>query len=653
MLITVELEAQTGSFVTDIDRASKAAAKDLQRMRAESEKALSDFGKILGTAAAGAGVAVAAMVKNALDAADDLGDLSEKTGVAVDDLSKLAYAAKLSDVELEGLQQGLVKLGDSAVKAMAGTGDAATAFKALGVSVTDSEGRLKSNYRLLLDTADAFAQFEDGPAKAAAALDIFGKSGADLIPLLNGGSEAIRQAGDELERLGGVVTPEAAKNAATWKHNLIELEAASSGFATQLGAQLSPVLVDITNHLVDLTTDTEATKRAAEGAEVIFRGLAGSAVVVGNAFQILGDNVGATAAILSAVAHGDFAGAAEIMRARMDDLKTDINDILTAFDKKPAALSEPFKESGQAAEDAKRKVLDYSAALKAAKEEKPVGKDEQDPIAGLTDQFVDKGTSIFDTGEGPPDQLPGLDTKDVFDEQTKNFKAHQDEMTRLAREGEEARRQIQEDALAAGVDALAYAAEAAQSLGKEGFQAFKAFAIVQTLIDTYVAAQGIYKSIAAWPLPYGANYALAVAGAASATAAGLARVSQIRSLEPSGYAEGGFIPGGEQTIRVNEQGNEMVMNAPAVRKHRGLLEAINDGDFAGTAIDGGERGLTIINNAPGVTISRRANNTVTLDMLPEILEMFEQGAADGVLSGRSPIGAAVGATYGMQRGAQR
>ena len=69
----------------------------------------------------------------------------------------------------------------------------ADAFKSLGVSVTDSNGNLRSADSVLLDIADRFAESADGADKTAIAMRVFGESGRTLIPLLNSGSDGIEQ----------------------------------------------------------------------------------------------------------------------------------------------------------------------------------------------------------------------------------------------------------------------------------------------------------------------------------------------------------------------------------------------------------------------------------------------------------------------------
>ena len=81
-------------------------------------------------------------------------------------------------------------------------GEQSAAFKALGISVQDANKNLKSSDQVLLEVANAFSKFEDGTTKTALAIAIFGRAGADLIPLLNQGADGIRKMQEQAQRLG-------------------------------------------------------------------------------------------------------------------------------------------------------------------------------------------------------------------------------------------------------------------------------------------------------------------------------------------------------------------------------------------------------------------------------------------------------------------
>jgi phage-related protein len=148
----------------------------------------------IGTALAGIGAAaiggVAVIGKRAIDAADNLNDLSQRTGVGVEALSKFGGAAEDSGSSLDEVGKAMGKL----AKGMADSSSATSeALRSIGVSTVDSTGKLRGVDEVMLDIADKFSKLPEGAEKTALAMEIFGKSGANLIPMLNGGSAAINE----------------------------------------------------------------------------------------------------------------------------------------------------------------------------------------------------------------------------------------------------------------------------------------------------------------------------------------------------------------------------------------------------------------------------------------------------------------------------
>jgi hypothetical protein len=193
--------------------------------------------------------AIASFTKEVIDAGDALGDLSERTGISVDQLSRLQYAAQISDVSLGELQGSLNSLTKNMSAASMGTGEADRAFKLLGISYKTANGDLRNSNDVLLDLADSFSKLEDGPNKNALALAIFNKSATTMIPLLNQGRDGITGLGAEFDRLGGTVTPEAAKAFGTFNDNLDKIQVAIRGVALAFANSIMPSLVEFTTRI--------------------------------------------------------------------------------------------------------------------------------------------------------------------------------------------------------------------------------------------------------------------------------------------------------------------------------------------------------------------------------------------------------------------
>lgn len=202
----------------------------------------------------------AAMIKSAIDTADHLNKLSQKIGISVEALSTLRFAAQLSDVSLETLQKGIKGLSQNIVEANTGIGDGAQMFAALGISVKNADGSMKSTEAVLLQVADVFASFEDGAVKTALAVKLFGKSGMEMIPFLNQGAAGIGQLTAEAERLGLKLTTETARSAEAFNDNLTALKASSSALGISLARDFLPELINITNAMREAANDSGKLK---------------------------------------------------------------------------------------------------------------------------------------------------------------------------------------------------------------------------------------------------------------------------------------------------------------------------------------------------------------------------------------------------------
>lgn len=272
-------------------------------------------GAAIGAAIAGTAVALGSAIKGAIDNADELSKASQKIGVSVEELSRLKYAAELSDVSLEGLTGGLKRLSaNMAEVASGGTGKAAEAFAALGISVTDANGKLKGGEVVLKEVAGQFGAMQDGAGKTALAMAIFGKSGSDLIPLLNSGADGLAQMAAEADALGLTIDTKTAKSAEAFNDNLTRLKSVGSGVTTQLAAQLLPALESVSNTIVGASKNAQVMNAIGGVLTATFKTLATAAIVLGaglsNAAIIL---QGVTKAIAQTI-QGDFSGAFETLK---------------------------------------------------------------------------------------------------------------------------------------------------------------------------------------------------------------------------------------------------------------------------------------------------------------------------------------------------
>jgi hypothetical protein len=185
---------------------------------------------------------LAALVGKTIEAGDALNDMSQRTGVSVEALAKFKKAAATSGTDIDAVANSLVKL-DKGLFNIGGKGDkVGPALERLGISAKDASGNLKSADQVTLEIANKFKAMPDGVEKTATALDLFGKAGANMIPMLNEGGTAI-------EALSVKMTGAFAKKADEYNDKLATLGAKVGALAAGITVALLPALDAVTTVL--------------------------------------------------------------------------------------------------------------------------------------------------------------------------------------------------------------------------------------------------------------------------------------------------------------------------------------------------------------------------------------------------------------------
>lgn len=241
------------------------------------------FGAMALAAAAVAG-ALGVMGKGSINAADEMSKLSARTGVAIGVLSQLAYAGKYSDTSIETLGGSLVKLTKTMAEIASGKGAAVKkSFDALGISVTNADGTLRTADQTFYAIADSFAAMPDGATKTALAIQFFGRSGAEMIPLLNSGSAGLRAMAAESDRLGFTLDETSGILAEQFNDNLTKVQLQFTGIVNKITIALLPALSKFSEWLSTLDPQTIAWAGGISGLLLLLGPTAGGIVAIANA----------------------------------------------------------------------------------------------------------------------------------------------------------------------------------------------------------------------------------------------------------------------------------------------------------------------------------------------------------------------------------
>ncbi len=219
-----------------------------------AEKSLNGLRVGLGAIAAigaAVGTALAAIVETTARTAVEAFRTSQKIGTTAEAYQELKYAGDLVGVSSEEIITSLGRLARSAFEAAHGGGQAAFAYRQLGVGVYKAEGGLKTSDELLEDVASRFATMPDGIRKTALAQQLFGRGGKALIPLLNKGRDGIDELRQEAHKYGVVLDQETIEASLRWEEQQKHLKAAVLGLRNALGSAFIKRVTDVTDKIAD------------------------------------------------------------------------------------------------------------------------------------------------------------------------------------------------------------------------------------------------------------------------------------------------------------------------------------------------------------------------------------------------------------------
>jgi hypothetical protein len=348
--LVVKLEAESAKLHKDLDRANKKLGR-FERSAGGAGKAIKQMAAVSGVALGLVAGGVIAMGKSMLDAADKIGKLSQSTGLASETLSRLKYMSDLSGVSFEQLTKGVGRLQRSMYDANSGLKTQADAFTALGVSVTDANGNLRSSESVMLDVADKFQQMKDGAEKAALAQILFGKAGVSMIPFLNQGRAGIKAMADEADALGITMSGKLTAAAERTNDNLTRLSTAIQGVFLRVMEQALPYIEDMTKAMVKWAKEPGKVAEAMIFLNDVLKVFRSTGIIISTIFEALGRSIGATAAAMMSVAKGEFKQAFNIIQMAAEDnaktYKEAVESMAHVWEEMPKKIESKAKDVGE------------------------------------------------------------------------------------------------------------------------------------------------------------------------------------------------------------------------------------------------------------------------------------------------------------------
>jgi len=295
----------------------------IKGLQAASQK-LQSFGaglRNVGTRmmAVGAGIVapLLASAKSFASMGDQLDKMSARTGVSVESFSELGYAAQLSGASMEDVETGVRNMQRTIAGAANGSESAAEALAMVGLSAQQLMALSPDQQFMVI--GKRLNEIRDPAQRAAAAMELFGRSGTTLMPMMEGLAEARAEA----KRLGVVMSTEDARAAATFNDALDRMWASLRSLVVTIGGALAPFLTELAGKIVNLVGGLRSW--LAENKGFVISALKIGAVVagIGAAFVALG-------AILSALGTA-FSVFASVVSAALGFILSPVGLVITAI----------------------------------------------------------------------------------------------------------------------------------------------------------------------------------------------------------------------------------------------------------------------------------------------------------------------------------
>lgn len=306
------------------------------------------------------GGALKDLALSSITLSDDLATQATVTGLSTDALQEYNYMAELVDVSVDTITGSMTKLTKSMTSAKKGTGAANDAFKSLGVSVTDANGKLRDNEDVFNEVIDALGTVANETERDALSMEIFGKSAKDLNPLIKAGSKQIKAYAKEAHDMGYVMSKDVIEKNVAASDAIQRMKNATKAAKNEIGSAFAPVIEKAATSSQKLVTwsreNAETLKTVASvvgivtGAFVAYKAIvaaieiptkaAAAAQALLNGTMVANPIVAVTAAMaalfiaLDKLSTKSYTVGADVkqLTAKMDSLESELSEVAAEWD---------------------------------------------------------------------------------------------------------------------------------------------------------------------------------------------------------------------------------------------------------------------------------------------------------------------------------
>lgn len=234
----------------DIDKTTENASSLGENLKKGITTA-AKWGVAIGTAAAGVTTAFVKMAQSSASTTDNIDKMSQKIGISREAYQELDFICSQSGTSVDTLQMGIKSLTSAMDGAASGTASNVEQFEKLGISVTDSSGNLRSQEDVMWETMAALQSLDNQTEKARLATELFGRSGTELMPLLNGASGSIEEMKNQAHELGLVLDDETIDSGVELTDTMDQMKRSLSSLVTKLSGSLMPIVTKLCRFIIN------------------------------------------------------------------------------------------------------------------------------------------------------------------------------------------------------------------------------------------------------------------------------------------------------------------------------------------------------------------------------------------------------------------
>jgi hypothetical protein len=288
-------------------------------------------GAAMGAAGAAMAAPLAGAVARYFNYADAIDLAAQKTGLATGAVAELGYAALRSGTNSEAFQKSIIKMSQNLSKLNEGNKSTVAAFEALGLSQKELAGMAPDEQFTAL--GEAISRISNPADRAATAMELFGKSGAELLPMFLQGAAGIEALRDEAREMGVSLSEESRAVAARFGDTMDKVKTAIDMAVVRLGEALVPAIQELLDTVLPYIT--AAGKWIAEHKQlaVVAAALAAGLAAGGAALTAIGLAASAAGTALSGLAAvvGAIGGLPVILAASAAALVAFVPEVRAAF----------------------------------------------------------------------------------------------------------------------------------------------------------------------------------------------------------------------------------------------------------------------------------------------------------------------------------